>query len=372
MSTPSLARKQPLIKCVIWDLDETLWDGALLEGGGRALKPGIVDIIRELDARGILQSIASKNDHHVAWPVVEAFGISEYFLFPQITWNSKADSVKSIAERLGIGIDALAFIDDQQIERDEVRCFLPQVTVIDSADIEGLLDREYLQPQGITDEARSRRLMYRADIERTGAGEAFTGTRDEFLATLGMRLTIHRVGPDDLRRAEELTIRTNQLNTTGLTYSYEELDAMSRSPTHLVLVVKLVDRYGSSGTIGLAVVQKEADMWTLWLLIMSCRVATRGVGTALIAYLVRRAADSGVRLRAAFAPTDRNRQMYIAYKFAGFRDSGETADGAPGTVLLEHDFQRMPVLPPYISVIAEEDDVHNRPAPAAERQHDPA
>lgn len=353
MPTPSPIRPRSPIKCVVWDLDETLWEGVLLEGGGKVLRPGITDIIRELDARGILQSIASKNDHHVAWPVVEAFGLSDYFLFPQISWDSKAASVKTIAERLGIGLDALAFIDDQPIERDEVRCFLPQVTIIDSADLADLLDRDDLQPTSITDEARSRRLIYKADIERTEAGNAFTGSRDEFLATLGMRLTIHPVGQDDLRRAEELTIRTNQLNTTGLTYSYDELDALSRSPAHLVLVAKLTDRYGSSGTIGLAVVEKDAGVWTLWLLIMSCRVATRGVGTVLIGHLVHRAAASGVRLRAAFAPTDRNRQMYIAYKFAGFRDSEEKS----GTLFLDHDFQRMPVLPSYVTVVTDVDAV---------------
>ncbi|GMV30052.1 MAG: hypothetical protein AMXMBFR59_21770 [Rhodanobacteraceae bacterium] len=361
MQTPSTARPHTLVKCVIWDLDDTLWEGALLEGGGKMLRPGISDIIRGLDARGILQSIASKNDHHVAWPVVEAFGLSDYFLFPQISWDSKADSVRTIAERLGIGLDALAFIDDQAIERDEVRCFLPQVTVIDSAHTADLLDRDELQPASITDEARSRRLIYRADIERTEAGNAFTGTRDEFLATLGMRLTIHPVGPDDLRRAEELTIRTHQLNTTGLTYSYEELDALSRSAAHLVLVAKLTDRYGSSGTIGLAVVEKDAAEWTLWLLIMSCRVATRGVGTVLIGHLIHRAAACGVRLRAAFAPTDRNRQMYIAYKFAGFRDSGEK----DGTLFLEHDYQRMPVLPSYVTLVTDLDTLDmQRRAPA--------
>jgi FkbH-like protein len=348
MMTSSSARSRPLVKCVIWDLDDTLWEGTLLEGGGKTLRPGIVDIIRELDARGILQSLASKNDHHVAWPVIESFGISEYFLFPQISWESKADSVKTIADRLGIGLDALAFVDDQEVERDEVRCFLPQVTVIDAASIDGLLDQEYLKPFGVTDEANSRRLIYRADIERADAGEAFTGTRDEFLKSLDMRLAIRPAGQDDLRRVEELTIRTNQLNTTGLTYSYEELEALSRSPGHLVLVAKLTDRYGSSGTIGLAVVEKDAGAWTIWLLIMSCRVATRGVGSALIGHLVHLAAANGVQLRAAFVPTDRNRQMYIAYKFAGFRDS----EGGSSTKFLHHDYRRMPDLPSYMTVIS--------------------
>ncbi|MCF7223761.1 HAD-IIIC family phosphatase [Marilutibacter chinensis] len=357
MLSPQLAHRQALVKCVVWDLDETLWDGVLLEGGGKSLKPGIVEIVRELDARGILQSVASKNDYDIAWPVIESFGLSEYLLFPHISWNSKAESIRSIASCLGIGVDALAFVDDQVVERDEVRYFLPQVRVIDSADISDLLEQEFLRPRSITDEARSRRLIYRAEMERTEAGQRFSGTRDEFLATLGMQMTIHPIGRGDLARAEELTIRTNQLNTTGLTYSREELEGLSRSPAHLVLAVKLADRYGSSGTVGLAVVEKSADLWTILLLIMSCRVATCGVGTALIGHLVHSAAASGVRLRAAFAPTDRNRQMYIAYKFAGFRDSGTVS----GMKFLDHDFQRMPVVPSYITVIADVADVA-RPA----------
>ncbi|MEI9928887.1 MAG: HAD-IIIC family phosphatase [Sphingomonas sp.] len=185
------ARRAPL-KCIVWDLDETLWRGTLLEGGADAPAPGVEAVIRALDARGILQSIASKNDHDVAWAQVEALGLAEYFLFPQIGWWSKVKSIETIAERLGIGLDAIAFIDDQPAERDEVAYFLPQVFVVDPARLPTLLEEPSLMPRFVTSESRRRRAMYRADIERKEAEEQHDGPRDAFLATLGMRMTIRR------------------------------------------------------------------------------------------------------------------------------------------------------------------------------------
>lgn len=337
------------VKCVVWDLDETLWCGTLLEGGAGALRPGVEATIRALDSRGILQSVASKNDHDVAWAQLEALGVAEYFLYPQIGWWSKARSIETIAERLGIGLDAIAFIDDQEVERQEIAYFLPQVFLIDTADLATLLDEPRLMPRFVTSESRRRRFMYVADLERNTAEDRFEGTRDAFLATLAMRMTIRRAAVEDLERAEELTVRTNQLNTTGRTYSHGELAALLDSPDHLILVAQLEDRYGSSGTIGLALVDLQPESWTIRLLIMSCRVVSRGIGTVFLGHLLHRARHHGVVLRAAFVPTDRNRQMYVTFKFAGFQKIAEGEEG----LLLEHDLTRLPTMPSYVEVVSD-------------------
>ena len=334
------------IKCVVWDLDGTIWNGSLLENSDVELRAGIVDIIQTLDSRGVLQSVASKNDHGVAWPVLESLDLAQYFLHPQIGWSSKADAVQAIGERLNIGLDTIAFIDDRIEERDEVKYFLPQVTVIDAVETEGLLDMPCLQARVVTQDARERRKMYQADIARSDAEGKFTGTRDKFLQTLGMQMTISPARKEDLSRVEELTLRTNQLNTTGRTYSYEELEAFATSPTHLLLVAKLEDCYGSYGTIGLTLIEKTSTTWTIQLLIMSCRVITRGVGTVLLGYLLRLAGQSQVRLRADFVHTGRNRQMYMTYKFSGFHELTDDS----GSMLLEHDLVRVNPYPNYIAV----------------------
>ena len=352
MPATATEREQP-IKCVVWDLDETLWRGTLLEGGADALAPGVAATIRVLDERGILQSIASKNDYDVAWPRVEALGIAEFMLFPQIGWWSKAKSVETIAERLGIGLDAMALIDDQPAERDEVAYFLPQVHLFDAAFLATLLDEPRLMPRFVTAESRRRRSMYRSDIARTDAEDRFAGPRDAFLATLAMRMRIRRASVDDLERAEELTVRTNQLNTTGRPYSHDELAALIGSPDHLVLVAQLDDCYGSSGTIGLGLVDLARDHWTIRLLIMSCRVVSRGVGTAFLVHLLQRAHANGVVLRADYVPTARNKQMLVIFRFAGFRPIAESADG----VVLEHDFARLPKLPTYLELTSDGVDI---------------
>ena len=119
--------KPTLVKCLVWDLDNTLWRGTLLEDNDVRLPDEIRDVIVALDSRGILQSIASKNDYDMAWQRVEELGIAEYFVHPQIGWGRKSDSVRQIAEQLNFAINTIAFVDDQAAERAEVGYGAPEV-----------------------------------------------------------------------------------------------------------------------------------------------------------------------------------------------------------------------------------------------------
>ncbi|HWS55371.1 MAG TPA: HAD-IIIC family phosphatase [Pyrinomonadaceae bacterium] len=339
-----------VVKCVVWDLDDTLWEGVLLEDREVRLREGAAAVVRELDARGILQSVASKNDHDPAFERLRAFGLDEYFLYPQINWNPKSSSVRAIAESLNIGLDAVAFIDDQRYEREEVAFSLPEVLCIDTAELDRLLDRPELNPRFITEDSKRRRLMYFGDLERRKSEEAFVGPKEEFLATLGMRVEISEAREEDLRRAEELTVRTNQLNSTGRTYSYEELDAFRVSPAHKLLVMSCDDRFGGYGKVGLALVECGAEVWTLKLLLMSCRVMSKGVGTVMLSHVMRSARRAGARLRADFVANDRNRMMFVTYKFAGFKEAEK--DGQ--SYVLESDLTRIPPVPDYLELQAED------------------
>lgn len=350
ISASSSPATSPSIKCVIWDLDNTIWDGVLLESEQVTLRSGIVEIIQTLDSRGILHSIASKNDHATAMAKLEQFGLSEYFLYPQINWNSKASSVEAVAKAINIGIDTLAFIDDQPFEREEVAFALPNVRCIDAFDLTELLDRPDLNPRFITEDSRLRRVMYQSTIKRDQAEQAFIGPSEEFLATLEMNFTISTAQEDDLQRAEELTVRTHQLNTTGYTYSYDELDAFRRSDQHLLLTAGLDDKYGTYGKIGLALVECRPDVWTLKLLLMSCRVMSRGVGTIMINHILSRAKAAGVRFQAEFISNNRNRMMYVTYKFGGFNEREKHGD----LVIFEHDMTNLQPFPAYVQVTINE------------------
>jgi FkbH-like protein len=353
------------VKCVVWDLDNTLWSGVLLEDPRVTLREEAARVLRTLDERGILHSIASRNDPEVAMGKLRELGLDEYFLYPQIHWGSKSASIGAIAQALNFGIDAIAFVDDQPFERDEVQFAHPHVRCIDASELAAIPGLPEMNPRFITEDSRQRRAMYIADLQRKTVEESHQGSPDEFLASLGMTFVIAPAGQDDLQRAEELTVRTNQLNATGYTYSYDELARFRTSPDHELLIASLEDRYGTYGKIGLALVERGPDVWTLKLLLMSCRVMSRGVGTVLLNHIIRKARDAGVRLRAEFVSTSKNRSMYVTYKFAGFREVEK--DGAKS--ILETDYANIQSFPPYITVVTEDTTSVTPQLGAAVRDH---
>lgn len=342
--------KQKKIKLVIWDLDNTLWKGVLLEDNDVQLRKRVLKIIKTLDKRGILQSIASKNEHKYAEEKLKKLGIYEYFLYPQINWNAKSVSVKKIVELINIGLDTVAFIDDQEFERIEVKHSLPEVTCIDALDYENILNSDIMNPEFITEDSKKRRYMYMNDIQRNKIENEYEGPKEEFLSSLNMKFTIKRMAEEDLKRAEELTVRTHQLNTTGFTYSYDELHKLINSDRHLILIATLDDKFGSYGKIGLMLVELNEEVWLIKLLLMSCRTLSRGVGSVFLNYLTLLAKKRGVQLRAQFIHNDRNRMMYITYKFSGFVTMRKDGD----MEILEKDFTMIQPMPNYVDVIVEE------------------
>jgi FkbH-like protein len=335
------------IKCIIWDLDNTIWEGILLEPGAVRLKPGMKELLAELDSRGILHSIASKNNREDAMAQLKAFGIDHYFIYPEIHWNAKSTSVEGIRTKLNIGLDSLLFVDDQPFERDEVASCFPEVETIDATEYTRLSDYKRLRPRFITEDSARRRLMYLEDMQRNQEESSYQGPKEEFLASLGMQFIISVAGPDDLKRAEELTIRTNQLNATGRTYDYPELEGYMRSDGHLLLVCELTDKYGSYGKIGLALVEKSNEHWRLNMLLMSCRVLSRSVGSVLLTYIMSQAAEEGKTLLADFRQTGRNKLMYATYRFSNFI---EISNDGNGNILFENDLSRIQKYPPYITI----------------------
>ncbi|HEX9060191.1 MAG TPA: hypothetical protein VF941_08415, partial [Clostridia bacterium] len=156
--------------------------------------------------------------------------------------------------------------------------------------------------------------------------------------------------PDDLKRVEELTVRTNQLNSTGYTYSYEELLGFINSEKHIFLIAELKDKFGEYGKVGLGLLECEDDKMTIKLLLMSCRVMTKGIGSAMLVHFINIAKSSNKELFAEFLQTDRNRVMYITYKFMGFEDFLEDGD----KYLLKYDSDAAREFPGYLDIKIED------------------
>ncbi|PRY32479.1 HAD-IIIC family phosphatase [Umezawaea tangerina] len=309
-----------IVKCLVWDLDNTLWRGTLAEGDDVEVPEEIRRVITELDARGVLQSVASKNDHDVAWARLEQVGLAEYFVLPRIGWGPKSVSVKEIAERLDFAESTIAFVDDQPTERAEVAFHLPEVRCYPAEQAADLAALPEFTPPVVTEDSARRRRMYQAGFRRDTERERFTGPDEDFLRTLDLRMSVVRATERELARAAELTLRTSQMNATGVPYDDADLRALMDDPDHEVLVVTMSDRFGPHGAVGIVLLHRTADVWHLKLLATSCRVVAFGAGSTLLNWVVDRAALAGVHLAADFRPTDRNRMMDIAYRFAGFDD----------------------------------------------------
>jgi methoxymalonate biosynthesis protein len=307
-----------LVKCLVWDLDNTLWQGTLLEDSDVRLPGEIRDVISTLDSRGILLSIASKNDHDVAWRRLEQLGVAEYFVHPKIGWGRKSDSVRHIAEQLRFALSAIGFIDDLPSERAEVAFRAPEVRCYTAEQATILAGLPEFSPEVVTSDARRRRQMYQASFRRAAEQEAFAGPDVEFLRSLELVMRITRADEEDLSRVEELTLRTSQMNATGVHYPDVVLRGLLADRGHEVLTVTLADRFGPHGAVGVMLLAYHPAVWHLKLLATSCRVLSFGAGAVLLNWLIDQAARAGAHLAADFRPTSRNRMMDIAYRFAGF------------------------------------------------------
>jgi methoxymalonate biosynthesis protein len=342
-SLKELALMSTTVKCLVWDLDNTLWQGILLEDGEVRLAEEIRRVVVGLDERGILQSVASRNDHDVAWAQLEALGVAEYFILPRIGWGPKSASVAAIAEELGFAQHTIAFIDDQPMERAEVAHHLPEVRCYPAEEAAELLHRPEFSPAVVTEDSRQRRAMYRAGFARQAARTEFAGADEEFLRSAALELTIRRATETDLARVEELTLRTSQMNATGVHYSDEALRGLLADPGHEVLVVSMTDRFGPHGAVGIVLLATRAGVWHLKLLATSCRVVAFGAGSVLLSWLADQAARAGTHLVADFRRTDRNRMMEVAYRFSGFDDE-PCPCGAELPPAAESDIQRLHLL----------------------------
>lgn len=319
------------IKCVVWDLDNTLWDGILVETGvdNLVLKPGIREVLRTLDERGILHSIASKNNADEAMAALRHFQIDDYFLCPQISWQPKSKAIATIAKELNIGRDSLLFVDDSSFEREEVGAVYPEVRTLNAEYYAGLPDLEICRVP-VTEEGRERRRMYRLEGKRQEIAQGFGEDYLEFLRHCQIQLLIDPLTKENLTRVHELTQRTNQMNFSGTRYDRDVLCKILDTPWLHTYVLTCEDRFGSYGIIGFSIVDSREPRMTD--LMFSCRVQSKRVEHAFLAYLLRRyVGESEQDFYANYRKTPRNAPSGRVFEDMRMSEL-ETVDGVTSLV----------------------------------------
>jgi FkbH-like protein len=303
---PVTGHGETKVKCVVWDLDNTVWDGILVEDGSESLqlKPQIEQILRILDERGILSSIVSKNEREEALSVLKAFGIAEYFLSPQISWQPKSHGIGAITHELNIGVDSVLFVDDSEFELQEVKAVHPKVRVLNAEHYLTIPNIESCQVD-VTAESRTRRKMYEVEVERKTAACAFGKDYLAFLRYCDLKLGVSPMTRENLNRVHELTQRTNQMNFSGNRYEKSVLEEILGQPYLDTYVLEVEDRFGSYGIVGFCIVDNRVPLMTD--LMFSCRVQAKRVEHAFLAYLIQQyIAITGKDFHANYRKTSRN------------------------------------------------------------------
>jgi FkbH-like protein len=319
------------VKCVAWDLDNTLWQGILVEDGEEnlRLRPEAEKLIRWFDDRGIIQTVVSKNNDEEAMAALKRFGLDEYFLYPAtINWGQKSGNLQQVAERLNINIDTFALIDDSPFERREVSTALPMVRVFAEGEIEAIAGKpEFDVP--ITEASRQRRKSYLTEIQREKAQEIFGADYLDFLKSceLKLRLFLPR-SQEEKARCLELIQRSNQLNLSGRRYSADEFDALLADPKVFSVAMECDDKFGSYGVVGFASVDMKGEDPVTTNFVMSCRVARKHVEHTFYGWLGSYMKQQGAsRLLVELIRTARNGPLAKVFEempFTAVRSEGNS------------------------------------------------
>ena len=267
--------EQKKIKCVAWDLDNTLWNGVLIEGKV-TLNQDIVHLIKDLDAKGIVNSIVSKNDFDEAYRKIKEYQLDEYFVMPHINWTPKSVNLKDLAKRMNIGIDTIAFVDDSPFELKEVQENCPEVLCINTLNVNEIQQLECFNVI-VTEDSKKRRSTYKMMEQEQKELENWNGNIDDFLKSCNMILTISSPQTNEIQRCYELLQRTNQLNSSGRRLSLEEVNSIiNNHQNYATYVLKCRDKFGDYGIVGFSIIEKNENI-TITDFVISCRVANKKV-----------------------------------------------------------------------------------------------
>jgi len=318
------SEKSKKIKCVIWDLDNTMWDGILVEDGveNLKLKAGLKEILLEIEQRGIVNSIASKNNEDVAIKALEHFGIKDFFLFPKISWLPKSKSIREIALDLNVNVNSMLFIDDSVFERNEVQVVLPQVKIVDALEYQNILDLPELDVP-VTEESKKRKYFYQHEVKRKQQSIGYEGDYFDFLRSCNIQLEVLPFSEEHNVRVYELTQRTNQMNFSGNLYEKDDIMKIANNKKLSCYVLKCKDNFGEYGIIGFGIIDQTENR--LIDLMFSCRIQSKRVEHAFLTHILENHLSIG-DFYVTYKHTEKNKfsaQVFNDFGFETIKKDGQ-------------------------------------------------
>jgi len=336
-----IAYLKPLLsltkKCIVLDLDNTLWGGVIGEEGMEGVKLGptpegrpfmeFQQYLLSLFNRGVILAINSKNNPQDALEAIRKHPNmiirEDKFASIQINWNDKATNLKTIASELNIGLDSLVFFDDDQLNREMVKSELPEVKVVElpedpSMYLKTLMNLSDFNLFNLSDEDKRKGQMYTEQRQRKFLSDSSTDMTS-YLKALNIKITIEKANKFNIPRISQLTQKTNQFNLTTKRYMEEDIKRISNNDDYLVFCIQVEDKFGDNGIVGNAIVEKKSQKWIIDTFLLSCRVIGRRIEDAMLCYILKQAEIAGAKkLIGHYIPTKKNIPAKDFYTNNGF------------------------------------------------------
>lgn len=357
-------------KVLCTDLDNTLWGGVLGEDGVDGIATGSAfpgncyleyqRYLKQLSSRGVLLAIVSKNNEADVREAFQARAADlalglDNFAAMKIGWREKSEAIRELAHELSLGLDSFVFVDDNPVECEAIRQQIPEVAVVGAPVeepwklVEILSKKSFFDAAVVTDEDVNRAKEYKAQAQRAELADS-AGSREEFLASLGIVCTFQSALQAPLARAVQLLAKTNQFNLTTRRRTSAEVEEFAAAGQ--AVVVRVRDRFGDAGVVGLALARNQGNSCHIDSLLLSCRVIGRGIETALLAHVGERARQTGAkRLVGEFIATKKNTPCANFYTDHGFVRSVSLDEANSGSIFYEFDLTALaPASPAWITL----------------------
>lgn len=330
-------------KCIVLDLDNTLWGGIVGEDGISGIKLSLASdgmgyiafqqVLLDLSSAGMILAINSRNNFEDAIKVIQSHPNmllkEHHFTAMRINWNDKAQNIIELAKEINIGLDSMVFLDDDPINRALVKDALPEVEVPDlptnPADYaKFLLSLPYLAKDALTDEDKMRANLYVTERLRKEVEKSFDN-REDFLQSLGIEMEVFIGDHSSVARLSQLTEKTNQFNVNKKSLNEKEMRELIDNPGFKVFHARIRDKFGDYGITNVAIVETKDTLWRIEQFLMSCRSIGRGIEEAFFHFICKTASEHDVdKISITFVPSEKNKPaMEFVAKYFGHPISRE-------------------------------------------------
>lgn len=304
-----------MVKCVVFDLDNTIWNGTLDANDEVKLNEGIIEYLEGAFEKGVVLAVASKNNYEQAYKKIVELGIEKYFYRLYISWDDKYKAIKDLAQRLNISVEHILLIDDSEIELAEAIYYIPQLQILNVENINCLT--QYINDiNTITEETKNRNKIYRILEQRKKKEEQMS--KEEFLKYCNIQIDIKTAEMGDFYRIQELLSRTNQMNLNNKILTIEELKRKDSMREYTIFSIRMKDVFADYGIVGTAIIKESENIIEIQYFAISCKVEGRNIGKNVIEFIKELAKNKNKDIEAKYIYNLKNEKLQALFILNGF------------------------------------------------------